>query len=63
MDAQKELHSRNGRDETKGKPGREWKEEVERDLQVLGMRIWRQMVTDRKKWNEIMRQAKTHSGL
>ena len=26
-----------------------WKEEVERDLQVLGVRRWRELVTDRKK--------------
>jgi len=26
-----------------------WKEEVERDLQVLGVRRWRELVADRKK--------------
>ena len=26
-----------------------WKEEVERDLQALGMRRWRELVTDREK--------------
>jgi hypothetical protein len=26
-----------------------WKQEVERDLQVLGVRRWRELVTDRKK--------------
>jgi hypothetical protein len=36
---------------------------VERVLQVLGVRRWREMVTDRKKWKEIVRQAKAHSGL
>ena len=40
-----------------------WKEEVERDLQVLGVRRWRELVADRKKWKEIVRQAKAHSGL
>jgi hypothetical protein len=42
------------------KPGR--KEELERD-QVLGVRRWRELVTDRKKWRDIFRQAKAHSGL
>jgi hypothetical protein len=28
-----------------------------------GLRRWREMVTDRKKWKGIVRQAKAHSGL
>jgi hypothetical protein len=40
-----------------------WKEEVERDLQVLGMRRWRELLADRKKWKDIVQQAKAHSGL
>jgi hypothetical protein len=37
--------------------------EVERDLQVLGVRRWRELVIDREKWRGIVRQAKAHSGL
>jgi len=40
-----------------------WKEEEERDLQVLGVRRWRELVADRKKWKDIVRQAKAHSAL
>ena len=47
----------------RGRPRRRWKEEVERDLQVTGVRRWTELVTDRKKWNDIVRQAKDHSGL
>jgi len=47
----------------RGRPRERWKEEVERDLQVLGVRRWRQLVADSKKWKDIVRQAKTHSGL
>jgi hypothetical protein len=47
----------------RGRPRKRWKEEVERDLQVLGVRKWRELVTDRKKLREIVRQAKAHSGL
>ena len=46
-----------------GRPRKEWKEEVGRDLQVLGVRMWRELVADRKKWKDIVRQAKAHSGL
>jgi len=44
-------------------PRRRWKEEVEKDLQVLGVRRWRELVADRKKWKDIVRQAKAHGGL
>jgi len=44
----------------RGRPRRGWKEEVERNLQVLGVR---ELVTDRKKWNGIVRQVIAHSGL
>jgi len=47
----------------RGRPMKRWKEEVERDLQVVGVRIWRELVVDRKKWKDIVLQAKAHSGL
>jgi len=47
----------------RGRPRKRGKEEVERDLQVLGVRRWRELVADRKKWKDIVRQAKAHSGL
>jgi len=46
-----------------GRHRKRWKEEVERDLQVLGVRRWTELVADRKKWKDIVRQAKAHSGL
>ena len=47
----------------RGRLTKRWKEEVERDLQVLGVRRWRELVADRKKWKNIVRQAKALSGL
>ena len=47
----------------RGRPRRRWKEEVQRDLEVLGVGRWRELVTDRKKWKDIVRQAKAHSRL
>ena len=47
----------------RGRPRKRWKEEVERVLQVLGVRRWRELVADRKKWKDIFRQAKAYSGL
>jgi len=47
----------------RGRPMKGWREEVERDLQVLGVRRWRELVIDREKWRGIVRQAKAHNGL
>jgi hypothetical protein len=47
----------------RGRPRKRWKEEAERDLQVLGVRRWRELVADREKWKDIFRQAKVDSGL
>ena len=47
----------------RGRPTKGWREEVERDLQVLGMRRWGESVTDRDKWRGIVQQVKAHSGL
>ena len=46
-----------------GRPRKRWKVEVERDLQVLGVRRWGELVADRKKWKDIVRHAKAHIGL
>jgi len=46
-----------------GRHRKRWKEEVERGLQVLAVRRWRELVADKKKWKDIVRQAKVHSGL
>jgi hypothetical protein len=47
----------------RGRRGKGWKEEVERDLQMLGVRRWRKLVIERDKWRGIVRQAKAHSRL
>jgi hypothetical protein len=47
----------------RGRHTKGWREEVERDLQVLGVRRWRELVIDRGKRRGIVRQAKAHSGL
>ena len=38
----------------RGRHRKGWKEEVERDLRVLGMRRWRELVIDREKWKDIV---------
>jgi hypothetical protein len=45
------------------RPRKGWREEGERDLQVIGVRRWTELVTDRTKLKDTVRQAKTHNGL
>ena len=47
----------------RGRPRKGWRGEVERDLQVLGVRRWTELVIDGDKWRGIVRQAKAHSRL
>ena len=47
----------------RGRPRKGWREGVERDLQVLGVRRWRELVIDREKLRGIFRQSKAHRGL
>ena len=47
----------------RGRPRKGWREGVERDLQVLGVRRWRELVIDREKLRGVVRKAKAHSGL
>jgi hypothetical protein len=36
----------------RGRPRKGCTEEAERDLQLLGVRRWRELVADRKKWKD-----------
>jgi hypothetical protein len=38
----------------RGRPRKGWREEIERDLQVLGVRRWRELVIDKQKWRGIV---------
>jgi hypothetical protein len=38
----------------RGRPRKGWRDEVEKELQVLGVRRWTEMVIDRKKWRGIV---------
>jgi hypothetical protein len=46
-----------------GRPRLRWLEQVEEDLKKVKVRNWRKKCKDRRWWNEIIKQAKTHQGL
>jgi hypothetical protein len=45
-----------------GRPRKGWKEAVQRNLQVLGVRRWREMVTDRKNGRTLLNRPKPIAG-
>jgi hypothetical protein len=46
-----------------GKPSLRWIDQVEEDLKKMIVRNWREKCKDRRLWNEIVKQAKTHQRL
>jgi hypothetical protein len=46
-----------------GRPRLRWLNQVEEDLQNMKLQNWREKCKDRRLWNKIMKQAKTHQGL
>jgi hypothetical protein len=46
-----------------GKPRLRWLNQVEEDLKKMKVRNWREKCKERRRWNEIVMQAKTHQGL
>jgi hypothetical protein len=49
--------------EMRERPKKGWREELKEDLQVLGVKRWKEVMTDTTKWSDIFRQTKVHNGL
>jgi hypothetical protein len=47
----------------RGRPRTRWVEDIEEDIQTLGIRGWRKLSKERTEWRRITETAKTHSGL
>ena len=47
----------------KGRPQGRWWDSVCGDLKIVGVLDWKKCVFDRKYWQGILEQAKTHPGL
>jgi hypothetical protein len=48
---------------SRGKPRKRWIAGIEEDLQIMGVRRWRNQCEERAEWKKITEKAKTHSGL
>jgi hypothetical protein len=47
----------------RGRPKKRWIEDIEKDVEVMGIRGWRTLCKKRAEWKKITEKAKTHSGL
>ena len=47
----------------RGRPRKRWVEDIEEDIQTLGIRGWRKLSKERTEWRRITEKAKIHSGL
>jgi hypothetical protein len=46
----------------RGRPRKRWIEDIEDDIQIMGIRGWRNLCKEREEWKRITEKAKTHSG-
>ncbi|XP_060518457.1 uncharacterized protein LOC132697179 [Cylas formicarius] len=46
-----------------GRPRLRWRDNIEEDVKILGVRNWKEVVLDRDRWRRVVDAAKTHEGL
>jgi len=47
----------------RGRPRKRWIEDVEEDIQTMGISGWRKLSKERTEWKKITEKANTHGGL
>jgi hypothetical protein len=47
----------------RGRPRKRWIEDIEEDIQLMGIREWRKLTKERTELRRITEKAKIHSGL
>jgi hypothetical protein len=46
-----------------GRPKNRWIDGILKELQVLKVKNWKELIGNRKEWNNLLEKAKTHTGL
>jgi len=47
----------------RGRPRKRWITDIEEDVQIIGMKVWRKQCKERAEWKRITEKAKTHREL
>jgi len=47
----------------RGRPRKIWIADIKEDMQIMGIRRWRNQCNERAEWKRITEKAKTHSRL
>ena len=47
----------------RGRPRKRSIEDIEEDIQIMGIRGWRKLCKEMVEWKRVTEKAKTHSGL
>jgi len=47
----------------RGRPRKRWITDIEKDIEIMGIRRWRNQCKYRAEWKRITEKAKAHSGL
>jgi hypothetical protein len=47
----------------RGRPRKRWIVDIEEDMQIMGIRRWRNQCEERSEWRRITEQAKNYSAL
>jgi hypothetical protein len=51
------------REKASRRPKNRWIDGILKDMQVLKVKNWKELIGDRKEWNNLVEKAKTHPGL
>jgi hypothetical protein len=46
-----------------GRPKNRWIDGILKDMQVLKVKNWKELIGNRKEWNNLVKKVKTHPGL
>jgi len=46
-----------------GRPKLRWKDGVDQDMRILGVKNWKKVALNRDKWTKLLKKARAHQGL
>ena len=46
-----------------GRPKLQWKDDVDQDIRILGVKNWKKVALNRDEWAKLLKKARAHQGL